>query len=127
MCIRDSANLGRGGFTKNDAEKYAFKTPTLYNLTDSPFYGHGGSFTTIKEVIQYKNDAVAENGRVASRYISPAFRPLRLSEGEINDLVDFIANGLYDNNLGRYQPAEVLSGQCFPNNDYQSSLDLGCN
>ncbi|MEM1216004.1 MAG: cytochrome c peroxidase [Bacteroidota bacterium] len=121
------ANLGRGGFTKRDEEKYAFKTPTLYNLADSPFYGHGASFRSIREVIDYKNKGVPQNERVAPQYISPQFGPLRLSDEEVGDLVEFLTSGLRDNDLSRYQPQEVLSGQCFPNNDHQSSIDLGCN
>jgi cytochrome c peroxidase len=41
--------------------------------------------------------------------------------------VDFIENALYDPYLERYVPDQVLSGNCFPNADAQSRLDLGCN
>ena len=43
------------------------------------------------------------------------------------ELVAFLENGLRDPNLNRYQPEEVLSGNCFPNNDQQSKAELGCN
>jgi cytochrome c peroxidase len=37
-----------------------------------------------------------------------------------------LENGLYDPDLERYAPAYILSGNCFPNNDSQSRIDLGC-
>ncbi len=121
-----TANLGRGGFTKNEADNYAFKVPQLYNLKDSPFFGHGGSFKSIKQLVEYKNNAVKENEQVPDRYLSPAFEPLGLNDTEIEQLSQFIEHALYDDNLLRYQPAELPSGNCFPNNDAVSKIDLDC-
>lgn len=115
---------GRGGFTGKTEDNYKFKTPQLYNLKDSPFYGHGGCFRTIEEVIRYKNEAVPQN---TVDNLSPHFQPLNLSDEEIAQLVDFIENALYDKNLGRYEPASLPSGFCFPNNDNAARNDLGCN
>jgi cytochrome c peroxidase len=120
-------HLGRGGFTKNIADNYKFKTPSLYNLADSPFYGHGASFQDIQEVVAYKNQGQAQNSRVPESALSPAFQPLGLSQGEVADIAVFITMALYDPELLRYQPESILSGQCFPNNDAQSSADLNCN
>lgn len=121
-----SAHLGRGGFTGESQDNYKFKTPTLYNLADSPFYGHGASFRTVQEVIEYKNAAISQNERVPAQQLDPLFIPLQLSANEIEDLAAFITESLYDANLARYEPQEVLSQQCFPNNDVQSQLDSGC-
>lgn len=123
----DAAHLGRGGFTKRASDNYMFKTPSLYNMADSPFYGHGASFRSIREVVEYKNGGTAENSRVPSNALSPYFQPLGLSQGDIEDITAFLENALYDPELHRYQPEMVLSGQCFPNNDTQSSADLNCN
>jgi cytochrome c peroxidase len=46
------ANLGRYSFTKNEADKYKFKVPQLYNLVDSEFFGHGSSFRSVREIIE---------------------------------------------------------------------------
>lgn len=119
-------NLGRGGFTKNPADHYKFKTPQLYNLKDSPFYGHGSSFTSIKDVIVYKNNAVRENTNVPASQLSPWFIPLQLSSSQIDDLTTFITFALRDPNLARYQPSSVNSGACIPNNDPLSRADLKC-
>ena len=94
---------------------------------DVGFYGHGGSFETVRSVIEYKNEAIAENQDVPANSLSPMFIPLDLSETEIDQLVAFIEDALYDNNLHRYVPAELPTGSCFPNADTQSSTDLGCN
>lgn len=123
----EPANLGRGGFTKLAADNYKFKTPTLYNLADSPFYGHGSSFTSIEEVVRYKNEAQAENTRVPSSALSSQFQPLGLSDDEVAKIAIFLTYSLRDPELSRYEPDFVLSGQCFPNNDEQSREDSGCN
>ncbi|WP_232817875.1 cytochrome-c peroxidase [Winogradskyella tangerina] len=59
--IDDATKRGRGGFTGNSEDDYKFKTPQLYNLKDVNFFGHGGSFQSVKDVIEYKNNAIAEN------------------------------------------------------------------
>lgn len=124
--VADAENRGRGGFTDRPEDMYKFKTPQLYNLKDSPFYGHGASFTSIEAVIRYKNAAVPENTTVPSSQLAPEFVPLNLSETEINELKAFIENALYDDNLYRYVPSALPSGLCFPNNDLPSKIDLGC-
>jgi cytochrome c peroxidase len=59
--------------------------------------------------------------------LAAEFRPLNLTDAQIDDLTAFIENALRDPNLGRYEPIGILSGNCFPNNDEQSKYDLGCN
>ena len=122
----DLENKGRGGFTGRAAEEYKFKIPQLYNLKDSPFYGHGSSMTSIREVIAYKNKALAENLNVPSSQLSEEFVPLHLNEEEIDALVIFLERSLKDPNLSRYEPEHVLSGNCIPVNDVLSSHQLGC-
>ncbi|MCB0685659.1 MAG: cytochrome-c peroxidase [Saprospiraceae bacterium] len=125
--VDKAENRGRGGFTNNPEDDYKFKVPQLYNLKDSPFYGHGGNFHSVKEVIQYKNQAVAQNGRVPQSQIADDFVPLGLTDEEIDQLTRFVENALYDANLDRYNPSSLPSGFCFPVNDSFSKNDLGCN
>ncbi len=119
-------NLGRFSFTKNDADKYKFKVPQLYNIADSPFYGHGSSFRNVRDVVAYKNAAVKENPNVPDSQLAEEFKPLGLTAEEVNDIAAFIETALRDPNLLRYQPLSIRSGNCFPNNDPQSRIDLGC-
>lgn len=117
---------GRGGFTNRTEDMYKFKVPQLYNLKDSPFYGHGGSFRTVYDVVKYKNNAIPQNANVPASQLAQEFEPLKLTEDEMQKIAKFIENGLYDPSLMRYQPNSVLSGSCIPNNDTKSKVDLGC-
>ncbi|MCF8244417.1 MAG: cytochrome-c peroxidase [Saprospiraceae bacterium] len=120
-------NKGRYCFTKNDADLYKFKVPQLYNLADSPFYGHGASFRSVRDVVAFKNKGLKENPNVPESQLAEEFKPLGLTEAEVDDITAFIERGLRDPNLLRYQPLSVRSGHCIPNNDPQSKIDLGCN
>jgi cytochrome c peroxidase len=122
----DERNLGRGGFTLEDEDMFAFKVPQLYNLKKTGFYFHGSSKRSIRSVVEYFNAGIPENPRVGEQYISPFFHPLNLTEEDVDDLTEFISRGLFDPNFDRYVPEFVLSGNCFPNNDPQSKVDLGC-
>lgn len=117
---------GRGGFTGNPADNYKFKVPQLYNLSDSPFFGHGGSLRSIREVVAYKNAGIPENSRVPEEALSEHFRPLGLTDQEIDAITAFPESALHDDNLARYQPERVLSGNCFPFADPQAMDDMGC-
>ena len=118
---------GRGGFTMNPNDDYKFKVPQLYNIVSNGSFGHGASFKSVEEVVRYKNAAVKENIDVPIANIDENFVSLGLTDDEINLIVLFIENSLQDNDLSRYVPINVFSGNCLPNNDSQSKDDLGCN
>ncbi len=119
-------HLGRASFTMRDEDRYLFKVPQLYNLADDAFLGHGSTFSSIREVVEYKNAAVRQTTNVPLDRLDPLFVPLGLTEDEIDDITTFLERGLYDANLTRHVPTSVPSGSCFPNNDTQSRIDLGC-
>ncbi|MDX1420529.1 MAG: cytochrome c peroxidase [Rubricoccaceae bacterium] len=123
---KDPVHLGRGGFTQRDADTYRFKVPQLYNLADDAFLGHGATFASIRDVVAYKNAAVPQSTLVPADRLDPLFVPLGLTEDEVDDLAMFLERGLYDARLGRHVPEALPSGSCFPNNDPQSRIDLGC-
>ncbi len=122
----DRRNLGRGGFTRNVDDYYKFKVPGLYNIGDTKFYFHGASHTSLESVIRYKVDAKSENINIPDSLLSIKFKSLTLSDTEIANLVSFLEYGLNDPDLQRYAPTEIYSGNCFPNADEQSRIDLGC-
>ena len=124
--LDDTRNLGRGDFTRREEDLYKFKVPQVYNTKDMPFYFHGSSKNNLRDVVEYFNEGLAENDRVPAANLSEFFHPLELTQTEIDDLTEFLAEGLYDANLQRYVPEQTLSGQCFPNNDAQSRADMGC-
>lgn len=122
----DKRNLGRGGFTGREEDMNNFKVPQLYNLKDFGFYFHGASKSSLKDVVEYFNNGIPENPDIPRTQITPLFRPLHLTQDEMDDLVEFLSEGLYDANLLRYKPEVTMSGNCFPNNDPQSKEDMGC-
>ncbi|TSE09348.1 cytochrome-c peroxidase [Aquimarina algiphila] len=124
----ENVKKGRGGFTKKTKDNYKFKTPTLYNLIDNGFFGHGGTFTSVRDVIEYKINGTPQNPEVPVERLAKQFVNVQeLTENQINNLTLFIENGLRDPNLARYVPNLVQSGFCIPNNDAESKVDLGCN
>ena len=106
-------NKGRGGFTGRAEDFYKFKVPQLYNLKDSPFYGHGASFTSLEEVVAYKNAAIPQNAVVPHAQLATEFKPLNLTTTEIKQLVTFLRDGLHDPELRRYVPSSLPSGVSF--------------
>ena len=125
--VTDKRNFGRGGFTGKAEDMHKFKVPQLYNLKDVGFYFHGASKRSLREVVEYFNIGIPEDPDLQPSQVSTRFHPLNLTATEVDDLVEFLENGLFDPNLNRYKPGFVMSGNCFPNNDPQSKLDLGCN
>lgn len=123
----DKRNIGRGGFTGKAEDMHKYKVPQLYNLRDVGFYFHGSSKTSLREVVEYFNAGIPENKDVPASQISSLFHPLNLSKQEVDDLTEFLENGLFDPNLERYAPQRVMSGNCFPNNDPASKREMGCN
>ena len=124
--IDDVRNLGRAMFTLDPKDNYKFKVPQLYNLKSYKSFFHGSSKNSLEEVVDFKIAAQTENERVAQNDLSPLFKPLDLTPDERQSLLDFLQNALYDPEIERYVPSQVISGHCFPNNDQQSKTDTGC-
>lgn len=122
----DKRNFGRGGFTGRPEDMHKFKVPQLYNLKDVGFYFHGASKRSLREVVEYFNAGVPENPNVPAGQLAGPFHPLGLSEQEVDDLVEFLENGLFDPEMMRYVPEQTMSGNCFPNNDPLSRVEMGC-
>lgn len=116
---------GRGEFVAGSDTDFRFKVPQLYNLVDSPFYGHGGTFESIREVVQYYDDGLPAR-MLPEGTVTRQFHPLDLTDDEIDDLVAFLTTALRDPDLDRYVPAAVPSGGCIPANDPEARRDLGC-
>jgi cytochrome c peroxidase len=123
--VPDGVRLGRGGFTGDSLDNYKFKVPQLYNLADTNVFGHGGSFSSVREVVEYKNNAVAQN-EASTNQLDYRFSPLGLTEEEVSDLVVFLEEALRDPDLMRYEPETLPSGLCVINNDPTSRSNLGC-
>jgi cytochrome c peroxidase len=124
--VNEATKAGRGGFTGDDMDKFAFKVPPLYNLIDTTVFGHGASFSSVEDVVRYKVAASPQHPQVEIVDLDYRFTPLDLTEEEIANLVTFLETSLYDPELMRYVPEELPSGLCVTNNDEESRRDLGC-
>ena len=97
----------------------------IFNIADIGVFGHGGSFGSVREVVEYKNNAVPQND-ASTDFLDPRFQPLGPTSQQVDKLVEFLEVSLRDPDLMRYEPASVPSGLCVINNDSTSRSDLGC-
>jgi cytochrome c peroxidase len=116
---------GRAGLTGQEVDRFTYKVPQLYNLSDARFMGHGSTFRTIREVVDYYVEGVPAVNLPPDRF-PDQFRELPLSDQEVSDLIAFLETGLRDPDLMRYQPTSVPSGTCIPANDPLARQQLGC-
>jgi hypothetical protein len=123
----NSANLGTDGFPYHAEDNgraeithdivsdgFKFRVLTMRQLKDGRNFMHNGSFTKVREVVEYFNAGVpqdptaAKAGTLSTRFTNPRGpgypRGLRLSEAQVNDLTEFLENALYDRALVKYDP-----------------------
>jgi len=82
---KPNPDLGRWEVTGDDADRGAFKTPTLRDVAQRGPYMHDGSERTLADVVAYYN-----RGGVKNRWLSADMKPLSLSAEEQADLVEFM-------------------------------------
>ena len=71
--------------TEEEADRGAFKTPTVRDVSKHPPYMHDGSIATLREVVEHYNKEGTPNP-----YLSVKLDTLNLTEGEIDALVAFM-------------------------------------
>lgn len=76
---------GRFGVTGKEADRGAFKTPTLRGLAHTAPYMHDGSQATLEEVVQFYADGGRDNS-----HLSPHMPSIRLDERDVTHLVAFL-------------------------------------
>ncbi|MBI4266281.1 MAG: c-type cytochrome [Acidobacteria bacterium] len=76
---------GRFAVSGLDADRGAFKTPTLREVARTPPYMHDGSLRTLDAVVRFYD----RGGRM-NPHLDPAVRPLGLSRNERHALVAFL-------------------------------------
>ena len=78
-------DLGRFVVTKVEADKGAFKTPTIRNVEFSAPYMHDGSLATLMDVVEHYN-----KGGTPNKWLSDKIKPIKLTDQEKLDLVEFM-------------------------------------
>src|SRR4051812_11967167 len=105
---------GRREITARDSDAFKFRVLTLRQLKDARFFFHIGSFTSVKDVVRYFNAGVPQDAEagaantLTTRFTHPrgpgSPRGLGLSRDQMDDLTDFIENGLYDPAFVHFDP-----------------------
>jgi len=89
-------DFGRYEVTRDDADKGAFKTPSLYNSASFTFFMHDGAMSSMDEVIEHYN----KGGNAKDPNQSSLMTPLKLTGKEKADLAAFMET-LTDESLNR--------------------------
>jgi cytochrome c peroxidase len=108
-------DIGRGEITGRSEDNFKFRVLTLRQLKDSGGQlMHSALFTSVREVVEYFNKGVPEDpiaaaaGNVTPRFTHPrgpnTAPGLGLNPREIEDLVDFLENALYDSAFVKFDP-----------------------
>jgi cytochrome c peroxidase len=79
------ADLGRCEVTGDPADRWRIRTPTLRNVALTAPYMHDGSFSSLREVVEFY-----DRGAYPHEGLDPAIRPLGLGKGDRDDLVEFL-------------------------------------
>jgi cytochrome c peroxidase len=95
---REKPDLGRFIVTRNEADRGAFKTPTLRDVAKRGPYMHDGGEETLADVV-----AFYDKGGMKNPWLSGEVRPLGLTMQERADLVEFMRalTGEIDLEVGR--------------------------
>jgi cytochrome c peroxidase len=105
---------GRAGVTADPADAFKFRTPTLRQVRDGRQYMHSGELSSVRSVVEYFDVGVPAStfsvtpGNVAPRFTNPhgpGSTGLGLSQADIDALVDFQENALYDRAFVEYDPS----------------------
>ncbi len=105
---------GRREITGRADDAFKFRVLTLRQLKDAKFFFHNGSFTNVKDVVRYFNAGLPQDteagaaSTLTTRFTHPrgagAPRGLGLGDRQVDDLSDFLENGLYDPAFVRFDP-----------------------
>jgi cytochrome c peroxidase len=97
---------GRKEITGRDDHAFKFRTLTLRQLRDSRFFFHNGSFTQVRDVVEYFNRGIPQDafaaaaGTLTDRFTQPrgagAAPGLGLNATQVDDLTEFLENALFD-------------------------------
>lgn len=99
-------DTGRAEITGKASDNFKFRSLTLRQLKDARTFFHNGSFTRVRDVVSYFNAGIPQDVTAGAsptldlRFALPrgaGSKPgLGLSESQVDDLTDFLENGLYD-------------------------------
>jgi cytochrome c peroxidase len=105
---------GRREITGLATDAFKFRTVTMRQLKDAKTFMHSGEFTNVREVVEFFNAGAPTNAQAgASPTLSTRFthprgpgypRGLGLNRHQVDDLTEFLENGLYDPAFVKFDP-----------------------
>jgi cytochrome c peroxidase len=99
----DVLDEGRWEVTGDEADRGAFRVPTLRNARESGPYFHDGSIVELRDAVAWESQRQAESGSARA-----------LDENEIELVTRFIDKGLTDKTRDPKRPKTVPSGLTVP-------------
>lgn len=78
-------DLGRGRVTNQPADAYAFRTPSLRNVTATAPYGHAGGHKDLRDFVIYHADPAAGLDAYVQQAVLPEFTPAKADWAIAND------------------------------------------
>ena len=107
-------DIGRQEITHNPNDAFKFRVLTLRQLKTAGNFFHSGSFTNVRDVVEYFNAGVPQDptagaaATLSTRFTNPRGagypRGLGLSRQQVDDLADFVENALDDPAFVKYDP-----------------------
>ncbi len=107
-------DVGRQEVTHDPNDAFQFRSLTLRQLRDGRTLFHNGSFTGVRDVVEYFNAGIPQDptagaaATLSSRFTYPRGpgtpAGLGLTEHQVDDIADFLVNGLYDPAFLKYDP-----------------------
>ncbi len=89
---------------------FAFRTPTLRNLSATAPYMHNGTLDSLEDVVRFYEQATSHTPHVEDSQLDPAFNTIgTLPDDAVNALVAFLRT-MDDNRFDRTIPDRVPSG-----------------
>jgi cytochrome c peroxidase len=97
-----SYDEGRFAETGLEGDRGSFKTPSLREIAHTAPYMHDGSMATLEEVIDHY-----DKGGVSNPWLDEEIFPLKLTEQERKDLIQFLTEGLSSDKYPAATPPEL--------------------
>jgi cytochrome c peroxidase len=107
-------DIGRQLVTQNPDHAFKFRVLTLRQLKDGRNFMHNASFTKVRDVVEYFNAGIPQDPTagaaptLSTRFTNPRGtgtpNGLGLSKDQVDDVADFVENGLYDPAFVKFDP-----------------------
>lgn len=82
---KPAADVGHYEITQDPADRWKYKTPSLRNVALTAPYMHDGSFSSLRDVVEFYNQ-----GGIKNPNLDPLIQPLGLDDSEVNQIVAFM-------------------------------------